>query len=513
MLTKIGFRWINSVLKLEVVQAHYNPIKPYKDPQDITVTGSGFIIDLEKGLVVTTARLCKNPTTIIGKSFRTGQRCLELELLSVCREKDLALCKLNHEDIELITRGIKKEEIEKLNFKFGDSFRLNIGEESVNMSFTHNSVEFISTTILDFIHNIGQTEDSSSRLPPYIRVKEFIQGTGGVLLNMSGKIIGIQSKNDKFVSSRSLLSIFPQLLNTSEVKLPSLSLDWCKTNREIMKLITGSSSTYGIYVRKVGQDSCFDKFERGDIIKRIDFEDRFWNSQGESNEEAFLIPNAEKSITTTLVTALLDRFGMTYQIGTLKDPAKYEDMEKFEKVFSVRSLSLDELMDIIPINTNIGFNLCRNGQWFNGKSVYKHVVSDRIVSKDKLDYEIFAGLCCCNLSQEHIKIFDLNEDESQVVITHTFPESTNGKIGILKPGFIVKSILGYDKKGELIKDSYRPIKELEDVRHVLRIRPDQLQITTTDNSVLFLKTSTIIREDRTIMNNHHIRHNYLLGDI
>jgi len=521
MLTKLGYRWINSVLKLSVTQAKYDVIKPYNNPEDVIVEGNGFIVDLEKGLVLTTARLVQNALSILATSFRTGKRTLSLDLLSMCKERDIALCKINHEDINLIVRGLKKEELKKLNIRFGDSMFVNIGEETMIMGYHNTSiVQFKNTNILGFISNNSQTEDSYIRNPSYIEVSNYIPGTGGILLNMKGNLIGIQSIDNKFISSRSLLSVFPKLLNTSEVLLPTLSLDWCKTNREIMERTTGTPNTYGIYVRNVGTDSCFNLLQRGDIIKRIDFEDIFWKSSGESNDVAFdinnYIKNADKKdndgIKSTLITVLIDRFGMTYRIGKLKDPEKYEDKDvKYEKMFSNRNLGLDQLMDIIPLGANISVNLCRDGQWYNLKSEYNFVQTDRIMNHNKLDYEIFAGLCCTELSKEHLEIFNLNQKESNIIITHTFPYSTNHKIGILQPGFIIKSILGYDSEEELIKDTHRPIKDIEDVRHILRLQPYQLQITTKDNSILIIKTEIAVKEDRIIMSTYNINHNYLLG--
>ena len=148
----LGYRWINSVIKLNVTQGEYDPIKPYKSAHEMNVEGCGFIVDIEIGLIITTAEVVKNALSILATSFRTGKRSLSLELLSICYQRNVALCKINHQDVEIIIRGLDKKEIKNLNFIFCDSMLTNIGDEMVMIGY-RDSIEFISTNVLSLLYS------------------------------------------------------------------------------------------------------------------------------------------------------------------------------------------------------------------------------------------------------------------------------------------------------------------------------------------------------------------------
>ena len=100
--------------------------------------------------------------------------------------------------------------------------------------------------------------------------------------------------------------------------------------------------------------------------------------------------------------------------------------------------------------------------------------------------------------------------DAPLAVERSFPGSSSYKTQVLKSGHLIKSLYGYDDKGELIKDSHRVINSLDDIRHILRLRPDQIQITTTDDSLFLVKTSSIIPEDKQIVKEFNIDHSYLL---
>ena len=79
--TSNGNRWKNSVLQLKVTRAIYKPDRPYGDPNDETVSGSAFIIDIERGYVVTNAHVVSNSISITGRIPKLGKRDISLELI------------------------------------------------------------------------------------------------------------------------------------------------------------------------------------------------------------------------------------------------------------------------------------------------------------------------------------------------------------------------------------------------------------------------------------------------
>ena len=569
---------VNSVLSIRVTKAIYRADRPYRISGDKESSGSGFIIDIEKGLVVTNAHVVANAISIVGRSGRTGRRDLSLELVGVSREKDLALCRISSSDIPLITSGLSSEEINKLNLKFGDSMKVNIGDavislsyplDSENIKLTTGVISGIDSNTEKDVNTLNEIEDSYLRSPCYLQISAPINygSSGGPLLILYNKeyvVIGItaggysKAQNVGYaIPSRTLLAIYNELSNNKVVKMPTLGLEWCKTNRELMKKQTGSSATYGIYVRKVYPDSCFDLLKRGDIIRRIDYVDIFWDKEisistiGKSLTDALenkriheeeitkLRENGKdtkdhkehKKITDQIlshyksmdiVTVFLDRFGISTKIGKLKNPDEVdESLIEFEKIFTERKMDLSEIIDMVPIGTEINLNISRDLNWYMLKSKYIFVENERIPHVypriTPYDYEIFAGLCVMNLDVAHFSLFDnlkcYENDyryKKQVIIVQVFPDSSAAKTQVLKAGHIIKSIIGYTTNFELIEETNRVISSLDDVRYILSLKPEQLQITTTDDSTFLIATSTIVKEDKNILSNYNISSPYIL---
>jgi len=510
-------RWESSVLKLNIDQEIYNTRTPFIQKNIITKVGTGFIIDIEKGHVLTNFKIVDNAISIIGKLSITGDRNINLKLISVCREKDIALCKIDHDDLKYIIRGMNKDQIFSLNMMFTDSMNCKNGEEVISLGYFSSNYNINSTSgiICGFNRNKElELEDVLSRKTYYIEITNRLDygNIGCPILNSFGKIIGIVSKIGKFCSfvipSRSILCVYSKLLRSKIVRHPTLALAWNKTNREIMKLKTGSSNTYGIYIRDVFPDSVSDAVETGDIIRRIDFEDPFWCST-----ENFNIKKCEMGIEnqeTALISCFLDRFGLTTRVCKLRDPNEV-DKPEIEKVYTERKLSLSEIIDIIPIDTKITLDICRNGEWYKLKTKYSFVESDRIKHNyprlQKIDYEVFAGICCQNLSMNHINEFQnlkymenylKNQYNRKVVITNIFSNTNTSKTQVLKPGQLLKSINKQD------------INCLDDVRHILRTHPKQIEIITEDNSFFMVYTQNVIKEDEEIFENYNIDNHYLL---
>jgi S1-C subfamily serine protease len=95
-------RYKNSVLQLICTRAIYNPFRPQLTPSDRKASGTGFIVDIANGLVLTNAHVASNAISISGRMMKFGEYDLSLRLISICREKDIALCQLAKQDVDKI---------------------------------------------------------------------------------------------------------------------------------------------------------------------------------------------------------------------------------------------------------------------------------------------------------------------------------------------------------------------------------------------------------------------------
>lgn len=515
--TKHGDRWKNSVLQLKVTRATYRPSRPYANPDDRKVSGSGFIVDIERGYVATNAHVVSNAISIIGRIPKLGKRDLSLELIGICKDKDLALCKIHHDDIKMITRGMEKEEFSSLNMKFGDNMLIRETDEVMTIGYPlgHENIKYTTGVVSGFESRNGDDfsdiEDARHRSPTYIQITAAINkgNSGGPLLNKKGEVIGINAAGYLFaqnvgyaIPSRTFLSVYCELIRTTVVRMPTLALEWNKTNRELMKMKTGDERAYGIYVRRVHPDSCVDSLEKGDIIRRVDYEDSFWAST-----DSFNIHNHDPDTvcngTTVGVFCYFDRFGDA-TVGVKEETG-------FRKLIN-RKMSFAEIMDMVPIGTKLNMEISRNGEKYmlQAKHVYKE--SDRIPRYyprlEPIDYEIFAGLCCANLDMSHVDCFDNLENYSRraenrykrkVVVCQVFPDTCAYKTQVLKQGHLINTLNG------------EKISTLDDIRRILRNKPKEIMIETDDNSFFIASTESIIPEDKKAMKKFNIKdHNYLL---
>lgn len=517
-----GNRWKNSVLQLNVIKGKYNPSRPYADPIDEKSSGSGFIIDIHKGHVLTNAHVISNAISINGRIPKLGKRDISLELIGICKEKDLAICKMHHDDIKMICRGVNDEDIEKFNMLFGDNMGLKETDEVMtigypmgqqNIKYTTGIVSGFQSSETDpIIQELGDIEDSKLRSPTYIQITAAINpgNSGGPLLNKHGEVIGIIAAGYLFaqnigyaIPSRLFLSIYCELVKSTIVKIPTLSIEWNKTNRELMKYVTGNERIYGIYVRKIHPDSCIDSIEEGDIIKRIIYEDVFWQTQTSFNlKKLDSLLNGKSGVKASLISCYFDRYG-DVSVGTKTDTTS------FVKIID-RKMSFAEVIDMIPIGASLNVEICRDKELYLVEASHTYKPSNRIQAVyprlEPVDYEIFAGLCCSNLNFSHVRYFDSlssyittnDRYKKKVVVCQVFPDTSISKTQVVKEGDIIESLNG------------RKIETLNDIRTILRQKPNDINLVLKNKSLFIVGTKTVINEDKKAMKNFNIQHNYLL---
>lgn len=509
--TKHGDRWKNSVLQLKVTRAIYNSTRPYLDPDDTLSFGTAFIIDIERGYIATNAHVVSDAITINGRVPKLGKRDLSIELISICKEKDLALCKIHHDDIKLITRSLNQDKINELNMKFGDNMELKETDEVMTIGYPlgQENIKYTTGIVSGFEakDDNDDCEDAKIRSPTYIQITAAINpgNSGGPLLNKNGEVIGINAAGHLYaqnmgyaIPSRTFLSIYCDLIKSIIVKVPTLALEWNRTNKELMKLKTGDERIYGIYVKKIHPDSCVDTLEQGDIIKRLEYQDSFWASR-----DAFNIHNHDPDVIINNnnkgnILCYFDRYGDA-TIGV-------KDVKNFKQIIE-RKLSLAEIMDMVPIGAELNLEICRNKEWYMVQAKHVYKASNRIPNSyqrlEPIDYEIFGGLCCANLNMCHVDAYpnllnyiksDKKRYQKRVIICQVFPDTTAYRTQSLKEGDLI------DKINDV------QINELEDIRKILRNKPENIQIETINKNFFIVLTDSVIAEDKKAMKNFNICH-------
>ena len=288
---EISRKWKDSVLQLRVTSASINPVRPYRTPQDVRSSGTGFIIDIEKGLVLTNAHVVKNALSIVARTTRLGSRDIPIKLYSISLERDLALCQLTDVGISMVSEGIKDQK--SLNIKFADDLFTRETDEVLTIGYPlGNEIKFTTGVISGFHREDNgdkHFEDALSRDPTYIQITAAINpgNSGGPLFNRDGKVIGINAAGFLFaqntgyaIRSRIFLSLLPFLLEKEGIaSFPTLSFEWFPTNSAFFQTSSTSEGNGecqrklsprlnqkgepkeqnfpngGIFIRKIYQDS------------------------------------------------------------------------------------------------------------------------------------------------------------------------------------------------------------------------------------------------------------------
>lgn len=186
-------RYKNSVLQLICVRGAYDPFRPQLQPRDTKSSGTGFIVDIQRGLVLTNAHVCTNAIAISGRMVRFGERDFRLNLVSICKEKDIALCQLVSDDLAVILDGKSPNEI---NMIFGDHMLLKETSNVVAIGYPlgQKNIKF-TTGVVSGFHAFTEDDNGEDKTPEeepsYIQITAPINpgNSGGPLVNTDRKSV------------------------------------------------------------------------------------------------------------------------------------------------------------------------------------------------------------------------------------------------------------------------------------------------------------------------------------
>lgn len=443
--SEIMNKYRNSVIQLICTIAKYDAIRPYKSPDDRKVYGSGFIINNKNGLLLTNAHVVSNAIHITGRLPDLGEKDLPVKLISICREKDIALCQLQFK-------------INALDMPFGDSLLVNETDQVATLGYPLGQKNIkITTGIISGFES--EEEDETS----FIQVTAPINpgNSGGPLLNDKGEVIGINSagynnaQNVGYaIGTRIILAILSELItpltkNLSTpyiLKTPRYAFEFNRTNASMLELICGRESE-GIYIKRIYPDSPFKDLKVGDIMTGLSY----------SN-----------------IDAKIDSYG-DCSLTSIK-----------------RKISIKELFDMIPIGSNVTINTCKNS--FTALfSVVPSTIRCKIYPHfTPFKYMIIAGLCIGELTVNHInELIDLDEYNKgykkykrKLIVNQVFPNTIASQVQVFKTSTIIKSVNDVE------------VSTIEELKSAISLRNDYIVIISEDDDRLILTYEEAAKDDK-----------------
>lgn len=534
---RITEKYTDSVLQLICVRAVYDPFRPQMPARDRRASGTGFIIDIERGLVMTNAHVASNAISITGRMMHFGEHDLSLRLLSICREKDIALCQLSKVDRAKILEGKQPSQI---NMIFGDSMLVRQTDPVITIGYPlgQKNIKFTTGVVSGFhANNSGEDEEEDVELteeegPSYIQVTAPINpgNSGGPLLNRRGEVVGVNAAGFMFsqlvgfsIGSRTVLGVYDEMvapLTNDKLKIPHLvitpkyAFEYNRASSALLEISCNDSGIEGIYVKRVYPNSCFDNLQEGDILTTVLYEDIYYN-----NPSAFTVLNRSKGNKAIPVVANLDKYGdVTLDLPCNGSP----ETNSSPNLPACRKLTLKELFDMIPINTTVTLNICRqdpllckvdqsNPQGplkgfsdsvqgkggcglFSITSTFQYVPStirDPIYPRiSPYKYDIIAGMSIGELTVNHVAYDDLGEYikgkkryQPVLVVNQVFPDTTAGHARVFKQGSIIKEVNGVK------------VTNIDELRDVILKSGEYISIVGKEREKLVVRKEDAIRED------------------
>ncbi len=359
-------------------------LQPFKTPKQGSAYGSGFFIN-DDGDIVTNAHVVAQARSVWIQIPSLGKRIIDVEVVSISPERDLALLRVKGDGIEVI-----RQELGSIPYlQLGDSDLVRRSDEVLALGYPLGQQSLKSTTgvVSGREQNFVQT---SAPINP--------GSSGGPLVNNKGEVIGInsagitQAQNIGYAIPVNDLKI--ALLDFYKVQIlrkPFLGVLFANANASLTEYL-GNPQPGGCYIVEVVKGSTLERagIEPGDMIYELD--GYRIDVYGEMT-----VPWSEDKLSITHYPARLT-------IGQEVDILVYRKGKKIELKAEVNLTQLPAIKQVYPGYENI-------------------------------DYEIFGGIVVMELNMNHIHLLAEHASglshyaelqhraEPVLVITHMFADT------------------------------------------------------------------------------------------
>jgi len=431
--------------------AEVDLLQPYKSPSQYSANGSGFFIN-DKGDLITNAHVVDQAKSVWVQIPSLGKRIVDVEVVSVSPERDIALLRVKPESLDVIRKTLGAVPYLPL----GDSDIVRRSDEVLALGYPLGQQALKSTTGV-----------ISGREQHLIQMSAALNpgNSGGPLLNISGEVVGINSAIIQGAQNVGYIIPINDLKNAladlNKVKLlrkPYLGV-LINNATDCLAEYLGNPQPGGCYVVEVVPGSTLDKagIKRGDMLYEINGYqlDVF----GEMN-----VPWAEDKI------SLVD-YVTRLSIGEDVKLIAYRNGDRQEATVKFSQASLPSIRRVFP-----GY--------------------------EQIDYEVFAGMVVMSLTLNHIQMLASgapgltryaelkNQASPKLIITHIFPNSQLYRSRSLAVGATINEVNGIEVHS--LDDFRKAIKKSD---KFLTIRASDNVTRASDNVLVSLMFGKVLEEE------------------
>lgn len=397
----------DSVVQVFSQIAEFNWLQPYQTPAQKMASGSAFFID-SKGHMITNAHVVNQAKAVTIQIPSMGKEQIEVDIVSVCFDRDIALLKLKDDEYDKVVHALGK-----INFlKIGDSDKLHRAEEIMYQGFPLGQQGLKSTVgVVSGRENMGGRQ--------YIQIDAATNPgcSGGPSVNFNGEVIGVLNSGitaaqnvGYIIPANELKVVMHDLYNSKDplVRRPFLGIIYNSSGADLANFL-GNPNGGGVYVTDVYKDSVLHNagVKPGDMIYEI-------NGYKVDYYGEITVPWAEDKISLTEYVSYLS-------IGQEVNLVVYRKGELKLFSFEFQQSKLPPIRFMYP-------------------------------DFEKIDYEVVGGFVIMELTLNHVAIMQQvidslvrfknpkNQTKSKLLITHIFPSSLAQRSRVFDIGNIVKSV-------------------------------------------------------------------------
>lgn len=440
--------------------------QPYKTPSQYSATGSGFFIN-EEGELVTNAHVVDQARSVWVQIPSLGKRIIEVDVVGVSPERDLALLRVTEEDRAFIQKTLGKVPFLAL----GDSDSVMRADDVMALGYPLSQQALKSTTGV-----------VSGREHHLIQISAAINpgNSGGPLLDTKGNVVGVNSlkvtEADNVgyaIPINDLVSILPDLRINKLLRKPYLGVLFNNATDYLTDYL-GNPQPGGCYVVEVSKGSPLEHagVKRGDMLYEVN--GHRLDIYGEMN-----VPWSEDKISIVDYVARLKTEQDVHIVV-------YRNGERKEVTTRLSEATLPAIRRVYP-----GY--------------------------EPMDYEVFAGMVVMPLTINHImaaaarapglaRYTEMNNQQDPVLlVTHIFPNSTLARTRTITPGSTLNEING--KKVTTLQELREAIQGIRGSQFIT-LRASDNVARSSDNVFVVLPLDKVLSEERRLASDYK----YALSD-
>jgi S1-C subfamily serine protease len=458
------YRWNDLQPKLQdtVVQifpniVQFNWLEPYKSPNQMLATGSGFFID-DQGHIITNAHVVDQARSVTIQIPSFGKRRFEVDIIGVSPDRDLALLKLKDEEKKALEDSLGSIKFLPLS----NSDQVHRAEEIMALGYPLSQQSLKSTTGV-----VSGQEHLEGHFMLQISAPINPGSSGGPCLNMKGEVIGVSragiyggAQNVGYIIPSNEVALFLKQLEAAPIvngvkllRKPFIGVFYCNATPALTQFL-GNPLPGGLYVVETYKGGPLQKAGvlPGDMIYEINGckLDNFGEMEGWNKEDRMTVVDFVARLT------IGEKVNMViYRKGTKK---------------------------------NISFT-------FNQSEVAAIRAMNAML--EPIDFEIVGGMVVMQLALNHLpsliqvapdlaKYMDFrNQMEPRLVVTHIFPDSAIFKSRTFGPGTILKEVNG------------KEVKTLDEFREAVKlsIQNNYLTLKTSENLFTVLLWDKVVQDE------------------